>query len=406
MLFRLKQNDSKSLMPRKYLCGRILLTSLALCQATMPKTLGDDQELLAVIAKTGSQGGGSFAARVACDELAQRDVRFLPALLTAMDTSNPVAANWYRTIFEEIVSREFQNDRTQWPTAFLKTYVSDRRRAGRPRRLVMRLINRLEPDFQTSWLGGRLLDPEFRSEAVALTLKLGDEALVENDVNAATVQFRKAFEHARDRQQVLEAAKRLRSAGETADVVKQLGLVTDWWLTGPFDAPDRTGFELSFAPERGIDLQARYRGQSNRDFGWIRHQATDPLGQLNLVSTLGKAENAVAYAWTEITVDQAGDAQLRCGADDCCLVWLNDEVVSAHKQWLNGIRFDRFVNPVRLVEGRNRILVKVCQGPQHRNPEVSNYWSLQLRLCDHEGRGVPFESALPGRETESGPANQ
>ena len=91
---------------------------------------------------------------------------------------------------------------------------------------------------------------------------------------------------------------------------------------------------------------------------------------------------------------------LRCGADDCCKVWLNDKVVSEHEQWLNGTRFDRFIEEITLQEGRNSILVKVCQGPQHRNPEVFNNWSMQLRLCDKEGRGIAFESALAAEDTE------
>ena len=387
-------------MTRNFLYGRFLVSLLAICLATTPVTLSDDQELLAIIAKTGPQGAGSPAARVARKELALRSARFLPALLIAMDTSNPVAANWYRTIFQEIVTRESQNKRTQWPLKFLKTYVSDTKREGRPRRLVMRLIHQLEPDFRTRWLSSRLTDPEFRNEAVARVIRLGDQALLKDDTESATIQFRRAFEHARERQQVTEAADKLRSIGETADVVKQLGLVTDWWLVGPFDAPDRQGFALSFAPEHGIDLQARYQGQNNSEFSWLRHRTTDALGQLNLVPTLGKTDEAVAYAWTEITVKQSRDAQLRCGADDCCLVWLNDKVVSAHEQWLNGTRFDRFINAVKLVAGRNRILVKVCQGPQHRNPEVFNNWSLQLRLCDEQGRGIAFETDLPVPKTD------
>ncbi|HEY2250596.1 MAG TPA: hypothetical protein VGH74_06030, partial [Planctomycetaceae bacterium] len=69
--------------------------------------------------------------------------------------------------------------------------------------------------------------------------------------------------------------------------------------------------------------------------------------------------------------------------------------VLAREQWLNGTRFDRFITPITLVEGRNTLLVKVCQGPQHKDPEVPNNWSLQLRLCDEHGRGVAFKTAVP-----------
>ena len=49
-------------------------------------------------------------------------------------------------------------------------------------------------------------------------------------------------------------------------------------------------------------------------------------------------------------------------------------------QWLNGTRLDRFVTPVRRAAGMNRLLVKICQGPQHKDPEVPNNWSL---IHDH-----------------------
>lgn len=375
--------------------SRLLWTTLSVWVAVVSLANSDDQELLAIIAETGPQGTGSPAARAARDELAQRDVEILPSLLLAMDTSNPVAANWYRTVFEEVVARELQESGTNWPIEFLKMYVSDPQREGRPRRLVLSLIVRLEPDFRNQWLSERLTDPEFRREAVDLALQAGEQALSAEDAETAVVHFRKAFENARDRTQVTRSADRLQSVGETADVIKHLGLVTDWWLVGPFDAPDKTGFGLALDVERKISLQARYRGQNDAEFGWIRHQTADPLGQLNLVTALGRTDEAVAYAWTEISVEQDRHAQLRCGADDCCLVWLNDEVVSPHEQWLNGTRFDRFADAIRLVAGRNTILVKVCQGPQHRNPDVFNNWSLQLRLCDEEGRGIPFETMLP-----------
>ena len=83
----------------------------------------------------------------------------------------------------------------------------------------------------------------------------------DKDQTAATAEFRKAFEAARDSTQVTQAAAKLKSLGEPADVVRHLGLVTDWWLVGSFDAPAKTGFATVFEPEKKLDLQAKYRGQ-------------------------------------------------------------------------------------------------------------------------------------------------
>ena len=103
----------------------------------------------------------------------------------------------------------------------------------------------------------------------------------------------------------------------------------------------------------------------------------------------------MGYAYTEIESADNQTGQLRRGADDNCTVWLNGEKVFGRNQWLNGVRFDRFVSNVKLRAGKNQLLVKVCQGPQHRDPQVSNNWSLYVRLCDADGTGLPFRTALP-----------
>jgi hypothetical protein len=353
-------------------------------------TFGDDPApQLAAIAKTGPQGEGAAPARAARDELAKRGVEILAPLLIAMDTTNPIAANWYRTVFEEIVTRESAREGTNWPVPFLKEYVSDAKRVGKPRRLVLTLLDKLEPAFRDQWMPTRLEDGEFRYEAVGLTLAAGDKAVKNKDEATAKAEYRKAFAAARDSTQVTQAAAKLKSLGESADAITQLGLVVDWHLVGPFDAPQKTGFAKVFEPENKVDLQAKYRGQSG-EIVWKKHHETDTLGQLDLNKQLGATREAVGYAYAEIDVPREQAAQVRCGADDNCSVWLNGEKVFGRDQWLNGTRFDRFITPITLKKGRNTLLVKICQGPQHKDPEVPNNWSLQLRLCDADGRGIEF----------------
>jgi hypothetical protein len=55
---------------------------------------------------------------------------------------------------------------------------------------------------------------------------------------------------------------------------------------------------------------------------------------------------------------------------------------------------DRFRTPVTLREGKNQVLVKICQGPSNRDPEVANNWSFQLRFCDAAGAGIALEPIL------------
>ncbi len=350
---------------------------------------------LAVIAKVGPQGAGSLAARKARDELARCNVEILPQLLAAMNTSNVVAANWYRSIYEEIVDRGLAQPEAVWPIAFLKEYVSDDRNVGRPRKLVLALLDKLEPGFHATWLPTRLDDADFRSEAVADLLATGERALRDGDQTGAKEAFRKAFDRARDSSQVTQAAQKLTGLGEPVDVAAHLGLVTTWWLVGPFDAPEKSGFATTFEPESKVDLEAAYQGQGGQKIRWTRHQSTDPLGQIDFIKALAATREAVGFAYAEIDVPHDRSIHLRVSADDNCSVWLNGRQVFAREQWQNGTRFDRFITPVTLVAGRNTVLVKVCQGPQHKDPEVPNNWSLQLRFCDQQGRGVAFKTVVP-----------
>lgn len=371
----------------------LVIAMCAVTSARAEEARSDDPQVaqwLATIANVGPQGVGSGAAREATDELSKRGIEILPALLTAMDTGNFVASNWYRTVYESIVAREFAKPDAAWPREFLKQYVDDVRRHGRPRRLVVGLLDRLEPGFSDGWLPTRLDDPEFGYEAVALAIAAGDKALKAKDSDMAKTLFGRAFKAARDSRQVAAAATKLKTLGEPADAIRHLGLVVDWRLIGPFDAPEKTGFAAVFPPEQKLDLAATYVGQSGKSLAWTWHKPKDALGQLDLNAALGTTREAVGYAYAEVDVPQACAAQVRCGADDNCTVWLNGTKVLAREQWLNGTRFDRFVAPIALTAGRNALLVKVCQGPQHKDPEVSNNWSLQLRLCDAEGRAIEF----------------
>ncbi len=254
---------------------------------------------LAVIAKAGPQGSGSAAARAARDDLAKRGVEILPQLLVAMDTSNVVAANWCRTVYEDIVRRALAQANVVWPREFMKEYVSEARRAGRPRRLVLALLDRLEPGFSEKWLPTRLDDPDFRYEAVTLALAAGEKALRDKNPEMAKTEFRKAFDNARDSAQVTQAASSLKALGEPADVIAHLGLVVDWWLVGPFDAPEKTGFSLAFEPESKVDLKATYKGQSGGEIRWGRQSVKDALpGSSTSTKSLGTTRGAVAYAYS------------------------------------------------------------------------------------------------------------
>jgi hypothetical protein len=277
----------------------------------------------------------------------------------------------------------------------MKNYVKSPKRQGRVRRLLLSLLEQQEPGLRNSLLPTFLDDPEFREDAVAFTIEQGDAAKSRGETDPAKQAFRTAFDHARDSGQITSAAAKLRQLGEPVSIVDHMGFVIDWFLLGPFDAPETTGFDASFPPEQSIDLKAEYDGKDGARIRWKRRHTDDPLGQINLIQAIAPVKEAVGYAYAELQSADDVDCQLRCGADDNCTVWLNGEMIFSRLQWLNGTRLDRFTAPAHLKRGTNRLLVKICQGPQHKNPAVPNNWSLQLRFCDPQGAGIPLKSLLP-----------
>lgn len=351
-------------------------------------------DALAAIAGAGPMGQGSAAARQASQRLAKQDTEILLRLLAAMDTSNIVASNWFRTAYDQIVARELAQPAPSFPVAELRDYVSDPSHQARARRLALGLLDRLEPDFRNRLVPQWLDDPEFRRDAVQAALEAGDAAQAAGDQDTARTEFRKAFVHARASEQVTQAAGKLQALGDEADIVAHLGLLVNWYLLGPFEAPAYSGFASTFPPEEAVDLQASYAGSSG-PIAWKPYCTADPLGQVNLLEAIAPVKEAVGYAYCEVVSPREQPVQLRCGADDNCTVWLNGEMILSREQWLNGIRMDRFVAPATLREGVNRVLVKICQGPQHKDPEVPNNWTLQLRFCDESGTGVGLTTAVP-----------
>ena len=222
----------------------------------------------------------------------------------------------------------------------------------------------------------------------------GKELRQAGEKEQAAAAFKTAFTHARRSDQVTAAADNLKSLGATVNIVEHMGFVTRWYLLGPFDAPGTSGFRKVFAPEAGVNLDATFAGKQGT-IRWKRYETSDRMGQLNLIQAIGAVKEAVGYAYTEFESDRAVDAQLRCGADDNLSVWLNGKRAFAREQWLNGTRLDRFTAPIKIRPGKNRLLVKICQGPQHINPAVPNNWSLQLRLCDATGAAIGVRCLLP-----------
>ncbi len=344
------------------------------------------------------QGRGTSDGRAAWDRLSLAKADALPLLLEGMNTKDIPASNWLRTAFDRIADREMKTGGKGIDQGKLLAFVKDPTKQGRARRLGLELVERFQPGatamLNLDWLD----DPEFRYEAVGLVLdKAKNSAKTGNSLIAVNL-FRQAFDKSRDIQQGRDAATGLEANGVKVSVAEHLGFLTDWHIIGPFDGNGQKGLQISYPPEKKVDLNEELDGQKDK-VRWKRYQVKEPLHTSNgrhqaLVDlrekrALGDADDAIAFAYTEFSVEKACAAEMRGAADDNFTVYVNGVKVFAFEEWRNGVRHDRHRFPVELKAGKNRVLVKISQSAA---PNSEPNWEFFLRVVDATGKGIPMSN--------------
>ncbi len=376
-------------------CAWILLALLPWQGRCEEQSLAQDINLVV------KQGSGTANGRAAWERLAQSGPELLLPILRAMQGADTTGSNWLRTALDRIVERERAAGR-RLPAEELLAFARDAKEPGRARRWALDVVEEQNPGASAKLFPLWLDDPEFRFEGVAATLAEGHRLLKQGLNERALPIFRRALDASRDVQQTREAAAALEKLGVKTSVAAHLGFLMDWYLIGPFDGQGQKGFHLSYPPEKQIDLKAELTGQGDKKIRWIRYHAKEPphtsgarhqaLVNLAEKEALGNADDAVAFAYTEFTVPQAGLAEMRGAADDNFTVWVNGNKVFAFEEWRNGVRHDRHRFPVKLQAGKNTVLVKICQSAAP-NPEPN--WEFFLRVVDSTGKGIAMKPALP-----------
>lgn len=373
----------------------ILLIAFSAAQTThkLPPNQANDIKTVA------KQGLGTDQGRAAWRRLSKGGPELLPHLLKAMDTSDIVTCNWLRTAFERILEHEIKAEK-KIDVEPLYAFAKNPKHQGRARRFALSIVERLQPGITKQFLKGKLNDPEFRFDAVDLLLEKAKRLAKRGERQEAIAAYQRALDSTRDVPQAQRAAAALLDFGIEKSVARHFGFLTDWYLVGPFDAPNKKGFSTVYPPEKKVDLKATYKGQSNK-IHWKRYRVQEPspkirakhvaLVNLREARALGDADDAVAFAYTEINVPKARKVEFRGSADDNFTVWVNGKKVFAFEEYNNGVRLDRHRFPVQLKKGKNTILVKIVQSP----PYIAPNWEFFLRLADDTGKGVPFENALP-----------
>ncbi|MGY8767997.1 MAG: hypothetical protein ACKVH8_06115, partial [Pirellulales bacterium] len=211
------------------------------------------------IKSVGKEGKNHSEAIAAMKKLSQTDVNHLPQVLAGMENASPLAVNWIRAAVETIA----QNQADDLSTADLLKFVNDTAQDAKARTVAYELIQGNDQDLAKKQIPSFMNDPSLTLRRLAVTQTLDKASQLEKDEKkpAAIQQFKLALNSARDEDQVNEAAKHLRDLGEEVDLPLQFGLITSWQLVAPFDFTDGEGFNTAYAPEKGIDLSAKYEGK-------------------------------------------------------------------------------------------------------------------------------------------------
>ncbi len=377
----------------------LILPLLFLILSPPARTAAVD-DAIAAIREVGAEGEGNREAAQAWQTLAARDASAILPLLNSMAESPPLARNWIRSALEVIFSRVARENPDQLPLSEIEAFLLDPSGYGPARDLALALLATVRPARAAELEPGFLDDPspDLRRRSVALLVEQGRSHLDEGRREEAVELLREALAAARHADQIQDIAQFLRKRGEVeVDLPGQFGFLMDWHLIGPFDNTDLAGFDAIYPPETTVDLGAVYPGKDDREVTWRPHTTDDDYGMVDFNEPFGYLKGVVGYAFTEFHSDRERDAELRLGCKNAWKVWFNGELVFGRDEYHRGMRIDQYQLPVRLQEGTNTILLKICQNEETQ--DWTKEWQFQLRVCDPAGSAILSTDRRPVGET-------
>jgi hypothetical protein len=365
-----------------------IITALSIVTPTVVRSSESEDLKSAIhtIRQVGPEGKGSAEAARAWKVLARTPIEQLPLLLAGMDGATPLARNWICAAVDEIVERP-ERGKKLLPTVALEKFLADTRHDPQARRLAFDLLVQQDKMVRDRFLPKMVNDPspELRRDAVRRVLDDAEKLFSAEKKAEARSLFQRAFNAARDKDQIDEAAKRLKELGQAIDLAKHLGFILDWKLIGPFAKVEQKGVDTPYPPEKALDFRAEYDGKKGK-VRWKDHVSKDENGIVDLNVGVGKHIDAVAYAATEFTSPAARDVEVRIGCYNVFKLWVNDKLALHRADAYTGMSFDHYRTKIRLRKGKNTLLMKVCTNvPQ---PPVPMLWRFQLRVCDADGAAI------------------
>jgi hypothetical protein len=390
------------LLRSPYLLGSSLFCITLFCGGCLDRIHAaipaDIEKSIAAIQSVGPEGKGNIQAGAAWKSLSEADHSAILPLLLATNAASPMAQNWFRSAIDAIVNRELKAGKAL-PMASIGAYLLDTRNSPQGRRLAYELIAESDPGTAAKLIPGMLNDPspQLRRDAVQ---GLIDQAATLNTTNqpAATLLYRQALNSARDADQIKKIAGQLEHWGAEVDLPRHFGFLTHWKVVAPFDNTKREGFDAIFPPEEKLDLNAKYPSKDGKEIGWQDLAVTDEYGMLDLNPAFGLLKEVTGYAYTEMDFDTARPAELRVGCKNAWKIWFNGELLFARDEYHRGMQIDQYSLPIQLKQGKNTLLMKLCQNEQTQTWTVE--WQAQVRICDSTGTAILASDRLPTPKAE------
>ncbi len=151
----------------------------------------------------------------------------------------------------------------------------------------------------------------------------------------------------------------------------------EWLILGTFDDMpakeawwDYEGFHRDYLAAAGGETEARFK-KDQIIAGKTAIPSAARNGMIDLLGLYPKSNNAVAYAYLEVSSPRGQKVALKLGSDDGIKVWLNGVLIWAnHSHWM--VVPDHEAVAANLEPGMNRLLVKVEQ--------MGGGWGFSVRM--------------------------
>lgn len=380
---------------------RVVFSTLLVLMFTTGMSLADDvADSIKLLQSIEPGGKGTATARKAVEGLASSGA--LMPVLKGFKGSSPLATNWLRNAFEEIVEA---NKKAAKPLSVdeLKGFIADRSESPIARRLAYETLRDQDPAIEDQLIPDMLLDPspEFRRDAVARLIKEASAA----EAAAATPIYQKALSGAVHEDQVKQIAEALRKNGETVNIQKHFGFLSQWMVIGPFDNKEEKGFAVAYTPEttaaegKPLDPAAEYDGQLGK-VKWQAVATEDDYGVLDIAKQIQNYKGSLMYASTTWKSDREQKLEIRLGTPNAWKLWVNGKLVFEREEYHRSSAMDQYKVPVSLKAGDNVLLIKVCQNEQTQ--DWAQKYQFQLRVCDSTGSAVLPVSTTAKNDVSSG----